>query len=342
MTIKKILFLSHDPGGHDVIKPLVDRAEILNLPHSFYGTHTDVVQSGTKFDYTATLSKIEVELANNEFCGLVTGTSWGSSLEQTVIQLFEYKGVPTLTVLDYWSNYMERLEIQDKAHIFPTYYIVMDEIAREEAVDHGVPESIIRVLGHPGMDTIIQRSQSQIKSGRHLISDTTMKVLFLSQPLSVLYGNELGFTEKDAIEDCLSFFTNNHHYTFDIKLHPKDQEYLKVLYKERLVEGQLLDLLPNYHLIIGMSTMGLLHSYLMGVPALSYQPNLQGNDTSITSKLNLLPAFYTKEKLYDFFNSSLVDYINLYEIKLKKNQLLWLDGNSTVRVIAFIKEVFSL
>lgn len=332
-----MLFLAHDPGGYDVIQPLVRQTESLSLPYEFIACGPSAVIQGTDpLSEDRIIARINKGLKLSEFSGLVAGTSWGSQLELTIIRRFKEWNIPTIAVLDYWSNYFSRFKCSEGDVVLPDYYVVMDDIAYKEAVLAGIPGDIIRVLGHPGLDKYVSKGK-QIKAK----VNGSLKVLFLSQPLSELYNQELGFTEFNAFEDCTELLADEVKFTLHLKCHPKETVSFKNKYKSWIVEGHLQDILADYDLVVGMNTMGLLHASLMGLPTVSYQPGLIQMDSAITNKLGLSLAFYSKHTFKHFISENIFDYVNGANDR-NLSRLLWMDGKSTDRVIKFIREVVHL
>lgn len=330
MYMKKIVFLAHDPGGYDVIFPVVQRLQQEMLPLDFY-----CLGPAAKLNPCYGASEASVFHAiysmihEKKLLGLVTGTSWGNHLELKAVAVCKATRIPTISVLDYWSNYKSRFQDDVGNLIYPDYYVVMDELAAREAVEAGVPRRIVKVLGHPGLDKYIGCFQN-----RRCTNRPTRKILFLSQPLSALYGEDLGYTEQQALEDCIRAVQENDKYILHVKFHPKDD--FQRQYQEIAVQGNLIDIMPAYDLVIGMNTMGLLHAVLMGIPVISYQPNLRQADMCITNKLGFTRLIRSYEDLlFALRGLNRPDVIN----KNLPGCYIWLDGRSTQRAAGFIREV---
>ncbi len=332
MNMKEIIFVAHDPGGYDVVFPVVQRLQQNPVSLNFYclGPAADLNPlyraSGSEI-----LQTIHSLLHEKKLSGLVTGTSWGNNLELKAIAACKEAQIPTISILDYWSNYQTRFLDESGRFVYPDYYIVMDELAAKEAVQTGVPSGIIKILGHPGLDKYTACQRNQCCSDK-----TTKKVLFLSQPLSVLYGGELGYTERQALNDCIRALQENGNYSLYVKFHPKDDKNFQQQYQDIAVHGNLTDIIPEYDLIIGMNTMGLLYVVLMGIPAISYQPDMRQADMCITNKLGLTRLVGSYQDLKFILNTGMVGQANK-NINLTEN-LIWFDGRSTERVAGFIRE----
>ncbi|SMC40216.1 hypothetical protein [Sporomusa malonica] len=333
--MKKIVFLAHDPGGYDVIFPVAKSCEHDGISGLFYCIGP-AAQLNPLHGIVAkeALQAIQDLLDSRKIAGLVTGTSWGSSVELQAIAACKQAGIPNVAILDYWSNYQIRFVSQAGEVIYPDYYIVMDELAKAEAVQAGVPPAIISVLGHPGLDKYIA-----CQSSARGLNEQRKKILFLSQPLSVLYGETLGYTEQQALADCCKVVANQDNCILHVKFHPKDEASFQQRYDELAVAGNLIDIMPEYDLIIGMSTMGLLHAALLGIPTISYQPNLRKQDLCITNKLGLTKRADSPQELQLLLSAKMDGQVNNNSSQLS-HRLIWLDGRSTERVVRFIREVF--
>ena len=233
--------------------------------------------------------------------------------------------IPTIAILDYWSNYKMRFTIAKNEYIFPNYYLVMDELAKQEAINEGVPKDLLHVVGHPGLDkfAILKKHKAMSVYGGK-------KVLFLSQPLSLLYGTSLGYNENIVMEDLIKL-SGKYDIDLKVKFHPKDAEAFRMKYAMYTIEGSLIDTMHNFDVIIGMNTMGLLHAALMNIPIVSYQPGLCVKDCCITNRIGITKCitsyremeFLYRNKFYTEKNNSIDD-------------ILWMDGKSAKRSKAFI------
>jgi hypothetical protein len=341
MTTRIKVFLAHDPGGYDVLFPVVQQYIADRKSIQFYCVGPAAkLNPAYAIDEPGFMEVLENLISKHLLSVLVTGTSWGSDFELRAISVCKASQITTACLLDYWSNYALRMSSNDKLPpIYPDYYIVMDELARKEAVSDGVPPHIIHVLGHPGLDRFVKVNKSNASCNTPNYITRKKKALFLSQPLSHLYGDSLGYTEQIVLEDCEKAFQRNG-WELAVKFHPKDHEALKQKYAQLAIQGDLLELLPQYDVIIGMNTMGLLHAVLMGVKAISYQPNLAQPDVCITNKLKLTPALtnfeqllHEIERIHPHVSNETSNSPDLME------SYIWMDGKSAERVYHFLEEV---
>lgn len=321
--VTKVLFLAHDPGGYDAILPIYR-----NMTNKKKETPYQVEMMpagelgglGYSMSDNDILNKISNCFSSGNNMILVTGTSWHSDIEIRAIRTCKEKHIKTVSVLDYWINYKERFQ-DGNAYVYPDYYLVMDEMAKREAVEAGVPEDIIVIVGNPGLDRYVNMRTPRVKTG---------KLLFLSQPLSALYGNSWGYTEYSAFDGVIRA-GKELGYQVHVKFHPKESDDMKRKYAAFSVEGAVEDLVHEYEVVVGMCTMGLLQCALMGVPIISYQPELTVHDCCITNKLGITQGAYKYEEL--------IEQLGSIDISGDHEKPVWYDGKSTERCVNFIENL---
>ncbi|NRF93661.1 hypothetical protein HQN89_22200 [Paenibacillus frigoriresistens] len=332
MSSKKAILLTHDPGGYSVVYPIFQEISKDRAVEMFCLGPSGFLNPLLCNEENSFLSELQIYLEDETIELLVTGTSWGTDVELRAIKMCEQFGVTTVSILDYWSGYVSRFRMQDGSIIYPDFLIVMDDLAYQEAKQDGVPESIMKVLGHPGLDYYISlRKLNDSKIGHPSKSN----VLFLSQPIQTVYDSSLGFDEEIVLNDCIRI-TQEMNVNLHVKFHPKDRHEFIEKYSYLSVNGDMIDLLTNHDLVIGMSTVSLLHAVILNLPTISYQPNLKGQDLCITNKLGLTDPIY----ITDNFNEVLFNYLynpNIVENVLESKNLIWLDGMSTIRIARYLK-----
>ncbi|MDR3348868.1 MAG: hypothetical protein LBO03_04595 [Acidaminococcales bacterium] len=327
--MKKTIFLAHDPGGCEAVQPVFARFLAKGRPAAFYcAGPAGALNREHAADEADIAARIEDLAAAREIVALVTGTSWGSQLENRARAFCQERGIKTLAVLDYWSNYRARFEFGSSVR-YPDYYAVMDDLAKKEAIADGVPPSIIAVLGQPGLDRYVSAPRPRARENKG-------RVLFVSQPLSVLYGKTLGYTEFDALSDLCQLAAASG-LALRVKFHPKDSVEFKSAFQDMEAQGDFSALLPEYEWVVGMSSMALLHSALMGAKTISYQPRLAAPDGCVTNKLGLTRPVGD----YEGLRRELLTVRPLDDkfIEEHKKELVWLDGRSAVRVAAFAESL---
>lgn len=268
--------------------------------------------------------------SNPENTVLVTGTSWNSLVETDAIQICKNRNIITISILDYWTNYIERFK--NRGHyILPDYYFVMDDYAKKEAAGAGIPVEIIRVAGHPGMDKYIHAKDNEVYKLGKSESYDIRKVLFLSQPVYPLWGYTLGYTEDKVISDLIKAGCEMG-YELSVLFHPKDTQHLKDKYGLYEVQGKIMDIVHEYDAVIGMFTIGILQAHLLGRRVVSYQPGLAAADPCISNRLGITNGIFSYADLINHLKNGIV-------IKEPENVPVWLDGKSTARAAEEILKI---
>lgn len=315
------VFLANDPGGADSLLPVAKAIEMQAEAHvkvllSGKAEERLPIYKTTKED---TLLFLEQSINNNDDFVLITGTSWNSTIELEAIKLCKDNSIITISILDYWSNYIERFVLYDD-YVFPDYLFLMDQMAYDEAVASGINSEIIRIVGTPGLDCYVNRNTKR------------KSVLFLSQPLSAIKANSNdGYNEFDAFEGVLKA-CNELNLSIDIKFHPKETDEMKRTFADYQVEGDLIELVNRYDVVVGMNSMGLLQCALMDIPIISFEPNLLTDDKCITNKLNISKCITSYEDL--------VDQLKILTGTIRNDSKpFWFDGKSTNRCV---QELFQI
>lgn len=313
--MKDMIFLAHDPGGFDAVYPVafyMSKKKDMKVKLILTGqaAEREPLLGMSERD---TIDNIREKLKITSDFILVTGTSWDSSVELECIKLCKSSGIKTVSILDYWCNYTERFKQKDE-YIYPDFLFVMDQLAFDEAKAEGINPDIMRLTGNPGLDNYVQK---KIKK---------KKVLFISQPLSMLYSVEkTGYSEFEAFEGVLRA-CKELRLVPKIKFHPKETQKMMEMYQSYSVDGKVEDIACEYDVIVGMTTMGLLQCSLMGIPVISYEPDLNVEDSCIINKLGIAKGAYCY--------SDLLEQLKVITGSVNEENLpFWYDGRSTERCV---------
>lgn len=291
-----ILAVSHDPGGAEVLEPVV---EALGKGEPF---HTERFHTPENRPFEDWKREAKDRLRSSPDL-LLTATSHGSSLEKAFIREAALQGIPSITLLDSWSNYRSRfLEPGEEMlpHFLPSVIGVMDDFAAREMGQAGFPEERLRQVGQPGFDRFLQWAQSpgahsiraQIRSEQGVASDEKL-ILFFSQPILDMDGpvgspTYRGYVEADALKflmQALAGWKNPSPFRLMVKLHPKEKpgKYEKLL-ETAPIRAQSFDsahadmLLLASDIAAGMTSTMLVKGALLNRPQVSIQPNQQGEE----------------------------------------------------------------
>ncbi len=302
-----VLALSRDPGGAEVLEPVV---EALRNQERFRIHHLHLK---TRQSFSAWRREARRRLQESRPDFLLTATSHGSGMEKAFIREAALRGIPCLTVLDSWSNYRSRfLEPGETlaSHRLPSVIGVMDDFAVQEMEQLGFPKDRLRIVGQPGFDRFLewarksstQSLRSQFRS-EHGIGPDEKLVVFFSQPIRQMDGppgsaSYRGYREEEALQllmRCLSERKGRTPFRLLVKLHPKEKsgKYDK-LFRNASIPVQLFDsghanaLLLASDIAVGMTSTMLIKAALLNRPVLSIQPNQQGEERLMLSRRQFL------------------------------------------------------
>jgi hypothetical protein len=235
-------------------------------------------------------------LFSKKFKALIFTTSVKDAFTLKLARAASSQGIPVLCLLDNWMNYMHRLKIDGEPALIPDVYMVMDDLAKAEAIGEGVPESILRVVGQPALGSLAgeyQRWKKQDRAkyfGSADLDITKKLIVFISEPVSNDQGSGpensqyRGYTEKTVLKQfCAELQPFAASCQLCIAPHPRDDiAELNILWERcrGKMTGGLLQLKSGRQAIFladgvaGMASILLYEAWLMSRPVISLQPGL--------------------------------------------------------------------
>ena len=339
MTV--VLAAAQDTGGANALCP------VINTLGQYADVQVRVVASGTaagvfcrngvahqKIDpvqrlqklFDDSASKIMLEIGPDV---LLTGTSWGPSLEKALAELSQARGIQSLAVLDMWSFYRERFEKPPTNNLsyLPTKVAVMDQQAFDESVLAGLPRESLVITGQPYLEIVRQRvqdpqlKQKAIDLRRDWLAEAgapedALVVLFVSEPIERDLGPSSpyhrGYTEIDALEGLAAAAAGVERRTGQsivivLKPHPEQETHtfnLGPLAARRTIPmaGALDPLTPVIAsgAVVGMTSMLLIEAAIAGKSTVSFQPGLSDQPTLVGSRLGVVDSVSSSEELEAF------------------------------------------
>ena len=255
---------------------------------------------------------------------VLTATSTGeSSLEMRFIAEARRLGIPTLTVLDFWSSYVERftgVANHSLSGSLPDRIAIMDGRARAEMESLGFPPDCLEITGQPAFDALQSLRLASTSITRtvlrqaHSIGDGDLLALYLSSPISSHLGADesspgyIGYTEHtslrlllDELEVLSSELQGSIHLL--IKPHPRDPADNFNGWKGNQVRLEVVSqadtrqLILASDLVVGTVTVALIESCLLGKPTISLQPGLIGEDMLPSNRWGATTAVYDARDL---------------------------------------------
>lgn len=230
---------------------------------------------------------------------LVTGASWREQSEGRFVVGARRRAIPALSVLDYWSHYVERFSDETgRLSCLPDRIAVMDERARDEMIAAGIPAARLVVTGSPAFDSLADarrrfdaRRRASLRASVQVGPDELL-ILFVSQPVRRLLP-ELGYDERQVLGLLaaaldLAAARCPRPLVLGVKPHPRDgsEPYAGLDCAVRRVElprGDNSDWLLASDLVVGMNSVLLVQACVLGLVAVSVQPGLRVPDTLPTN-----------------------------------------------------------
>ncbi|WP_130472751.1 hypothetical protein [Candidatus Magnetaquicoccus inordinatus] len=336
---KTILLFARDPGGANAIAPLVVPLRNRGFSVSLFGKDVALKtfdEAGlVAQDILRVISPITPEsvmglLHDNQPDFLFTGTSADDMAEKYLWQAARELGIPSFAILDQWINYGLRFSRHGVSELaafhahpilefLPDKICVMDDFAKQEAIQEGLEADRIIVTGQPYFETVLKRAQSLIPSFRriHAVSGNTLLLVFASEPITTTYHETesgphfWGYTELSILRSvltALSQLPDLDTLCLVIRPHPKEgRAHFDSLLNDIspsfrvLVDSTSpsLDLICSSDLVIGMSSMFLLEASLVGQRILSVQIGLHRPDPFVLSRMGVTKSVTLEHDLFE-------------------------------------------
>lgn len=291
----KIMFFAHDPGGTNAILPLI---ELFKKELEVY-----VFAKGPALKKLKNAKEIQEDSLKSVMPDfLITGTSANNKTEKFLWQEAKSLNIKSMAILDHWVNYgirfseygLNEIEKFDKKCTFlPDYIIVMDEFAKQEMINEGVPENIIYPLGNPHFENLIAQSQNVKNVRPDFTKKDEVLITFASEPYMEDYGKG---NEKKVLEDLIDL-TKDKNIKIVVKLHPKEDFSKYAEYKNVILDKETspIEIIMASDLIISMTSMFLIEAMILGKNILSYQPKETNSEKFILTRNKALPFINDKK-----------------------------------------------
>lgn len=373
VALPLVVAVCGDPGGANAVAPVIAalRAEGRVAVQALTYLQACTLWSKRNLVFDETLEDTTIAMATDLLCHsgaalLLTGTSVNAiELEKTFIAAARDLGLPSLAVLDFWSNYARRFSDADGRLVYmPDRIAIMDERAHAEMVAVGFDPARLVITGQPAFDDLAAwRSQftpvrrQETRDGLQVGPDELL-VLFASQPLSKLYGRDpanplyLGYDEQivlRALVAALDQIAEQHHQKIVLVVRPHPREQAQVLEKAasrviRLLvsaDGEPRDLVLAADLVAGMNTVLLVEACYLGCVTVSLQPGLRLPDALPTNSWGCSRAVYREEKFKPVVEQMLLDRETRLTTQAHLSNLQ-LDNAATQRVVKLVYQIIGL
>jgi hypothetical protein len=288
---KTIVVVARQAGTANAFLPLFDEFRKSNFNvKTFAFTHAHKIFASNKIEATL-IERFDNSLLSNvsEPSFLLTGTSEYADEDNFFWQWAKNKGIPSLAFVDSWVSYWQRFTpnemVQNKFSYTPDIIAVIDQFMYDRMVENGCDEKLLIITGNPAIDELqhyVPKEQENIvrKYGKGYF-------LFIGEPFNkrVFGGNErdvLGYTEAEVLEltaDALGMLEKQN-FKFVYRPHPRgcSDGISSIIDNHSNIiidtgEFNSRDLVACAKAVIGMTSILLYEASVMGMPAISIQPN---------------------------------------------------------------------
>jgi hypothetical protein len=302
--MKNILFVAHDPGGANVIKPVIEyfaKQPLIASYHLLLGPAKELIIAGgvnlqhfhipsfptPNFPNEQSVNEQDIIalLDTTRFDAMFTATSFNSNGERLCIRCANERGIPTFSILDFWSNYRQRFTLNDRFDA-PLVLFVADKRMHDEAVRE-LPATRVVISGNPHLRSLAARykeARSQYGSDTQGIPT---RLRFFCENIRHYYPDK-PVNEFTVIPKLLrALFHAGFEGELLIRPHPMEsREPWQTFIAEQQNTQQQANA-PRLHLAldtasfdevlrdrcvaIGFTTMALLETASVGIPTFSYQ-----------------------------------------------------------------------
>lgn len=344
MTRKKILFFTCEPGGAEVLIPVI-KLVTKETPHKVivlsYGLGAERFErKGVEYTEVGRVGKNDPAIMNTYRPDLVI-TSVTSLPERDMSEKYLWHnarldGIPTIAFLDQWQNYAVRFSgtnIEERLAYLPDYINCINEIGENEMIAEGFDPQLLVRFGQPYLSSLMDDAKfinaDEIKNKLAIAPDHRV-VMFVSEAIREHYGHIRGYDQYDALRLFLELMLKAAQQTeFLIKLHPKDtqEEYKRILSEYPSLHTRIIksELSPIESILIsdevfGMTSIMLVEAYLLGKKTVSLQPGLVGEDSCVLTRYGIIPIIISRNVAHQVPSALSIKYD--FNFEFQKNRFL--------------------
>jgi hypothetical protein len=301
---RKIVFASHDPGGCNLLVPVIDAlsnnpnytifllmagpAKVKTVGFSNFGVRkielTTFPLENFPNEYDVLPSEIDVVLGEIKPDILFTSTSINSNIERYVIQYGKMSGVPTMSYIDSWIGEDIRFS-SDKVNVCPDYILVCDEQMKVPYLKFESENCKVVTVGNPHLE----RLTADVQGETSIVQIEEDRILFFCENLKHYYPSEK-FNEIAVLQSILSTYNYPRKLQIFVRPHPLESKahWVDFINDSESRPNKFitisLDDTPDLRMSIkkslltfGVSSMALIEASIMGKYTFSFQVGIQGN-----------------------------------------------------------------
>ena len=300
-----ILFAAGDVGGARALLPVMQICADQGLPFVLLA-HGHLVQEApapwprVHFCCANNDTAVQDFLRNHDIDRLVFASSVHDTLPLSIARCAKQLGIQVMHVLDNWTGYRRRLEMDGLPALVPDVYTVMDACALQAALQDGVEASVLEVTGQPALASLADElrtfstlSTDELLQRRKRLGFAQQKILlvFVSEPVAQDQGvsptapHYRGYTEKDVLQlFCRHLQPLADRIELALLPHPREnRQALSGLWRHCRggLQGGVISGISSREAVwladgvAGMASILLYEAWLLGKPVISLQPDLR-------------------------------------------------------------------
>lgn len=353
-----VLCVAGDPGGASALTPVLPKLQAdfhvcLAAYQQALNQWSNAGHAVRPLDGSPSLDAAIAVLQEIRPALLLTATSAnGLDWECHLLQAARQLGIHSLSLLDFWSNYTRRFSLAEPLDALPQRICVMDQRAVEEMVAEGFSRSMLLITGQPALDLAAQPAAAeQLQAARSLWPQGDRRLLFVSQPLSVLHGGDAGCNQvlgynEHAVLSLVATVTQQlasegRPLSLRVLPHPRESAGTFSSAGYIVAQGYAAKVLAQAaDIVIGMNSMLLLEAAAAGCVVVSVQPDLRGKDSLATNQSRVTVPVYQAARLLPVL-ASLLDDSLAYATQQKLARQMVCAGNAADCVVASVRCLLS-
>ena len=211
------------------------------------------------------------------------------AFERQAVLVAREIGARTVQVIDTWYNYARRFTDFSRQEL-PDEIVVIDSIAREEAIAEGLPAERLVIGGQPWLECAPRRPRAPRDH-----------VLILGAPIRRDYGDTLGYDETDIammVLQAMNLAPNCFARTW-YGPHPEQSRLPEGLAGEMEVVADGASMLARAGTVVGAFSSPMVEAYLSGAKVISIQPGGNPHDMCPLSRHGRIPRVRSAAELVD-------------------------------------------
>jgi hypothetical protein len=334
--ISSVVVVSGDPGGANAVAPVIKKliSDKKVRVHAFAYREAKKLWKDLNIPFSdlpdnATLESVKILLKDLKTDLFFSGTSYNDQeFEKKFILAARTLQIPTLVLLDYWSNYAIRFSDNDGNRIYlPDKIAIMDEYTFDEMILEGFAPDQLIITGQPAYDDLIlfrnsfsAKRKMEIRDDLGDLQDEIV-VVFASEPL--FWGTPTnpvnpGYTKTKVLRSLITALDRIQEMTerkivLIIRPHPRERSNeFEGIHGAKIqiivsTSGRSRDVIQAADLVCGMTTALLMEACYLGCIVVSIQPGLLQSDILPSNRLGYSTPIYKEEDIIPVLQTLLLD-----------------------------------